>query len=62
MTSSRRVILLGDWNAVLDSNLDWGNFSSATNTLDTRYFREFIERLDLVDKFRERYLNKLEWI
>ena len=45
----------------LDSNLDGGSTISGTNTLDARYFREFIERLDLVDKFRERHSNKLEW-
>ena len=58
---SKRVILVGDWNAVLDPNLDRGAISAATNTLDARYFREFVQRLDLVDKFRERYPNKLAW-
>ena len=47
---SKRVILVGDWNAVLDSNLDRGAISAGTNTLDARYFREFVQRLDLVDK------------
>ena len=55
---SKRVILVGDWNAVLDPNL----YSSAgTNTLGARYFRDFVERLDLVDKFRERHPNKIAW-
>ena len=58
---SKRVILVGDWNAVLDPNLDRGAISAGTNTLDARYFREFVQRLDLVDKFRERHPNKLAW-
>ena len=58
---SKRVILVGDWNAVLDPNLDRGAVSAGTNTLDARYFRDFVQRLDLVDKFRERYPNKIVW-
>ena len=58
---SKRVILVGDWNAVLDPDLDRGAISAGTNTLDARYFREFVERLDLVDKFRERHPNKIAW-
>ncbi len=27
--------------------------------MDARYFREFVQRLDLVDKFRERHPNKI---
>ena len=58
---SKRVILVGDWNAVLDPNLDRGAISAGTNTLDARYFRDFVQRLDLVDKFRERHPNKIVW-
>ena len=61
MTSSSRVILVGDWNPVLDPNLDQGGSSSGTNILDAWNFCKFIERLDLVDKFRERYPNNSEW-
>ena len=52
---------MGDWNAVLDPNLDRGAISAGTNTLDARHFREFVERLNLVDKFRERHPNKIAW-
>ena len=52
---------MGDWNAVLDPNLDRGAISVGANTLDARYFCKFVERLDLVDKFRERYPNKVVW-
>ena len=61
VSPSKRVILVRDWNAVLDPNLDRGAISSGTNTLDARYFREFVQRLDLADKFRERHPNKLVW-
>ena len=57
MIPSKRVILVGDWN----TNLDRGDISPGTNTLDARYFREFVERFDLVDKFHERHPNKLTW-
>ena len=56
---SKQVILVGDWNAVPDSNLDRGASSTGTNTLDARFFCEFVERLDLVDKFRKRNPNKV---
>ena len=59
---SKRVILVGDWNAVLDPNLGRGAISAGTNTLDARYFHEFVEQFDLVDKFRERHPYKLAWI
>ena len=52
---------MGDLNAVLDPNLDRGAISVGTNTLDARYFREFVQRFDLVDKFRERHPNKIAW-
>ena len=58
---SKQVILVGDWNAVLDPNLDRGAISAGTNTLDAWYFRDFVQRLDLVDKFRERHPNKKAW-
>ena len=58
---SKQVILVGDWNAVLDPNLDREAISVGTNTLDARHFRDFVQRLDLVDKFHERYPNKIAW-
>ena len=61
MKPSKRVILVGDWNAYLDPNLDRGAISAGTNTLDARHFREFVERLNLGDKFRERHPNKIAW-
>ena len=43
MTSSKRVILMGDWNAVLDPNLDRRGVNRVTKTLDPRGFYEFAE-------------------
>ena len=48
MIPSKQVILVGDWNAVLDPNLDRVAISVGTNTLDARHFHKF------VDKFHER--------
>ena len=61
VTSFGRVILVEDWYTVLDPNLDREGSSSGTNNLDARHFPEFVERHDLVETFRERYPNKLEW-
>ena len=58
---SKQVILVGDWNAFLDPNLDRGAISAGTNTLDARYFRDFVQQFDLIDKFRERHPNKIAW-
>ena len=58
---SKRVILVGDWNAVLDPNLVPALVAPLSNSLDARYFREFVQKFDLVDKFRERHPNKLVW-
>ena len=58
---SKRVILVGDWNAVLDPNLERGAISAGTNTLDARHFRKFVEQFDLIDKFHERHPNKNAW-
>ena len=57
---SKRVILVGDWNAILDPNLDRGAICAGTNTLDARHFRDFVH-LDLIDKFRKKHPNKLAW-
>ena len=39
MIPSKQIILEGDWNPVFDHNLDRGDTSSGTSTLDARYFR-----------------------
>ena len=52
---------MGDWNAVLDPNLDREAITAGTNTLDARHFCDFVLSLDLVDKFRDRHPNKIAW-
>lgn len=54
MNSSRRLVLAGDWNAVLDPELDRGvNTRRDTNqNRDAKAFRDFVDKFDLVDKFR----------
>ena len=61
MTSARPVILAGDWNAVLDPSIDRGGARRDTNNLDSKRFRNFVQRFDLVDKFRELHPNRVEW-
>ena len=62
VTSSKRVVLAGDWNAVLDPSIDReGNRGPNTNNLDVIPFRDLIDRVDLVDKFRNEHPNKIVW-
>ena len=46
--SSRQVVVVGDWNAVLDPDIDPREASRITNKLDAKYFRVFV-----VNKFRQ---------
>ena len=59
--SSKRVILVLDWNAVFDPCLDRGGTNQATNYLDAKYCGEFVAWLNLVDEFLERHPTKVEW-
>ena len=61
-TSSKRVILVGNWDAVLDPKIDrrWGGRQD-TYKLDAKSFRKFVERLNFVDKFRKKHPSKVEW-
>ena len=59
-TSSKQIILVVDWKAVLDPNLDRGKTNRATNNSDAKYFGEFVAKFDLINKFRERHTTKLE--
>lgn len=44
LKTSCRVILEGDWNAVLDPDIDRTGTRSGTNNLDVKAFRDFIDR------------------
>ena len=48
--SWKQLVLVGDWNVILDPNIDQGKLNRLNN-LDARYFRDFAVRFDLVDKF-----------
>ena len=58
VTSSRRIILVGYWNAVFDPKLDRG--VARQDNLDMKYLDEFVAEFDLVDKFCERHPNKID--
>ena len=62
VTSSRRTVLVRDWNIVLDPNLNREGPRWVTNNLAAKYFREFVARLDLVNKFQKKHPSKVEWI
>ena len=63
MGTSRTVILAGDWNAVLDPDLDrFGLPTRGTNRdRDAVLFREFVDKFDLIDKFRNEKPRDLVW-
>lgn len=53
--TTRRVFLEGDWNTVLDPYLDRSGVRSATYNPEVKSFRDFIDRFDLVDNFRNEH-------
>lgn len=64
VTSSRWVIIAGDWNVVLDPNLDSGSIRMVQTFLRLQFifFCNFNGILELVDKFRIDNLRREEWI
>ena len=61
VASSIRVVLAGHWNASLDPDIDRGGIRLNTNYRDVVPFRGFIDRMDLVDKFRNEHPNEVVW-
>ena len=47
--SLRLVVLLGDWNIVLDLNIVWQRTRQDTNKLGTKYFQESVTRFNFID-------------
>lgn len=58
--ASRRVILAGDLNAPLDLDINQTESRLGTNNSDIKPFRDFMDRLDLVNKFSPRWYCGLE--
>lgn len=52
---------MGDWNAVLDSDLDRSGARSGTYKPDVKPFRDFIDRSNLVDKFINEHPREAVW-
>lgn len=59
LTTSRRLLLAGDWNALLDIDLDRIGTNSGTNNRDVKAFQEFIDKSDLVDKYRNEHPREI---
>lgn len=55
LTTLRRLVLVGDWNGVLDNDLDRTVKRSFTNNLYEKSFRDLIGKFDLVDKYRNEH-------
>lgn len=55
LTTSLWVVLAVDWNADLDSDVDCSGQRLETNKSFVKPFRHFIDRSNLVDKFRNEY-------
>lgn len=55
------IVLTGDWNAALDPNIDCSGERLNTNNLDVKPFWDFIDRFDLVSKFRNECLWEVVW-
>ena len=61
VTLSKRIFLVGVWKVVFDPDLDRGRASRETINLDAKYFSEFVPRLVILDKYREKYPIKVKW-
>ena len=61
LSTSKQVIIAGDFNAVLSPDID--RQAGRTNTINTDadVFRDFVDRMDLVDKYRNEFPNRREW-
>ena len=58
---SKQVILAGDWNAILDPNLDREAINAGTNTLDAKHFaslsNDLISLINFAKHIQIRYLG-----
>lgn len=52
LTTSRRAVLAGDWNFVLESDLDRIGEKSDNKNTDVKSFRDFIGKFDHVYQYR----------
>ena len=52
LTSPKRLVLMGDWNAILDPKIDKGERGASENVNCESSLIDFIAEHDLVDRFR----------
>ena len=52
-SDTKNLILVGDWNLVLDFNIDTHNYKKENNTKAKETVLKYIEKLDLIDIWRK---------
>ena len=56
-SDTKNLILVGDWNLVLDFNIDTHNYKKENNTKAKETVLKYIEKLDLIDIWRKTHDN-----
>ena len=58
---SKRTVLVGDWNAILDPNIDRAGLgASESATCDSSQF-DFLTEFDLIDRYRLDHPGREMW-
>ena len=60
---TKNLILVGDWNIVMNYELDTLNYKKNKNPRSREFFLEYMERLDLIDIWRQTHsdTNSYTW-
>ena len=61
LNASKRIVPVGDWNAILDPNIDWaGRSVSGSSRCDSSLF-DFLTEFDLIDRYRLDHPGREMW-
>ena len=58
---TKNLIMVGDWNLVLDYDKDTYNYKKHNNIKSVKLIRQFIDRLDLIDIWRNTHENERQY-
>ena len=61
LDSSRQTVLVGDWNAILDPNIDRAGRRASILARCDSGLSDFLTEFDLVDKYRLDHLGREMW-
>ena len=61
LTDPKQLVLVGDWNAILDPKIDRGRGASGSVGWQERSLIDFVEKFDLVDRYRLDHPGEEMW-